>query len=363
MGRKNVLVSAYFAKNVGDDLFLKVLFDRYENVNWYLLTPNDEYEKIFDNYAHVKTIKLYREYGQTNLFVMWSKITNHFKHYDAFVMIGGSIFMQNKQWKNTLSIRNKIINLLNKYHIPAYVIGANFGPYDDDSFITMNEDHFINYENICFRDSYSYTKFKHLSNVSVAPDAVLTLQAENARKRQNCIGISPISLQERKDLQDYAAPYYLKLKQMIKYYVEQGNKIRLFSFCEYEGDLRSIKEILSLLPSEYNKEIEVVKYNGQLDSFLEQFQVCSKIIGTRFHSLILAMIFQQPFLPISYSDKTVRGLRQIGIKHLGYHIREIDLLDFATLESKFNGIVKQEVYLEAEKQFYNLDQLLNKRKI
>ena len=31
---KQILVKAYLANNLGDDLFLKVLFDRYPNIRW-----------------------------------------------------------------------------------------------------------------------------------------------------------------------------------------------------------------------------------------------------------------------------------------------------------------------------------------
>src|SRR5690625_2561833 len=126
MKRKNVLVSAYFAQNVGDDLFLKSLFDRYENVNCYLLTSNKRYEKMFESYSHVNTFFSYREVMNINMFISWARLVNHFKKYDAFIKIGGSIFMQNKEWEKTFERRHQLMNILKKHNIPTFIIGANF---------------------------------------------------------------------------------------------------------------------------------------------------------------------------------------------------------------------------------------------
>lgn len=359
MRRKNVLVSAYFAKNVGDDLFLQVLFDRYQNINWYLLTSNRQYIDIFKNYPHVNIINSYREFGSINMFISWSKMTNHFNKYDAFVMIGGSIFMQNKEWKKTFKTRDKLIKLLHKHNIPSFIIGANFGPYKDNYFKDLYENHFLKYEGICFRDLYSYDIFSHLPNVKVAYDAVLTLETKKVKKGDFCIGISPISLYNRQDLQPFAKQYYLKCRQIIEYYIEKDYDIKLFSFCEYEGDLDSIHELLQQISEKYKKKIKVVNYTGQLDTFLNEFQSCFAIIGTRFHSLILAMKFNQPFLPIIYSDKTTYSLQSIGVENLGYHISEIDLLNISNIEDEFNVIDCDRLYEEASKQFYYLDRFLN----
>lgn len=358
MGRKNVLVSAYFAKNVGDDLFLKLLFERYENVNWYLLTADQQYKMIFKNYPHVNIIPLYREIGHINMFIMFSKLFNHFKKYDAFVMIGGSIFMQNEDWQKTYSLRIEIMKLLKKYHIPSYIIGANFGPYQDKAFKEKYFNHFKSYTGICFRDLYSYQLFDQLDNVVVAPDAVFTLNRTEIKPNKKYIGISPIYLHNRVELRPYEKQYYFKHKEIIQYYVERNYTVRLFSFCQYEGDLRGITEIMNLVTEEMKQDIEVINYTGNLNNFLQQFQACSVIIGTRFHSLILAMKFKQRFLPIIYSDKIVNSLKGIGIENLGYFIHDIYKLKVKNIEVEYNDVIGHTIYEKAEKQFYYLDQLL-----
>ena len=54
---KNILVNAYLEKNLGDDLFLKILFDRYPNVKWFIDTTDYTYKEVFKNYKNVDVIK------------------------------------------------------------------------------------------------------------------------------------------------------------------------------------------------------------------------------------------------------------------------------------------------------------------
>lgn len=366
MGRKNVLVSAYFAKNVGDDLFLKSLFDRYKNVNWYLLTANDEYKKVFKAYPHVDIIKTYREIGCINMFITLSAMTRQIKKYDAFVMIGGSMFIQNEQWEHLFLMRYKLIRLLYKYDVPSFIIGANFGPYKDERFKLKYNDYFKYYTGICFRDFYSYNLFNELPYVKVAPDAVLTLKTDRTmnknRRAKNIVGLSPISLSKRRELQQYKEDYNSFLKKLIKHYIHKNYHLKLFSFCYEEGDLESIHNILQLLPHHYLEKITVVNYEGDLEVFLQKFQSCSKIIGTRLHSLILALTFKQSFLPLVYSSKTTDSLKKIGVKNRGFHIKDLATINLNSLEEKFNYENDESISFAAERQFMALDQVLTIQK-
>lgn len=361
MKRKRVLVSAYYAQNVGDDLFLKVLFTRYNDVDWYLLTANKHYKKVFKSYPHVNIVKTYREIKTINMFITLQTLTKRIKRFDAFVMIGGSIFIENEDWQRLYSVRNQLIQLLDTYGIPSYIIGANFGPFATDLFKQKYLNYFNYCTNISFRDLYSYRLFSQLSNVQVAPDAVLTLDVEHFsnKRTKNIVGISLISLKRRKNLRAYEQVYYMTFKEIITYYIKHNYFVKLFSFCEKEGDLNSIYHLLKLLPYDYLKKIKIVNYDGKINLFLHEFQRCTKIIGTRFHSLILALKFNQPFLPIIYSKKMINGLQQIGIKKYGYLIEELSTFHLNDLKEAFIHFKSNEQFKKAEKHFAHLDELLN----
>ena len=44
---KRILVNGYMQENLGDDLFFKILFDRYKDVIWTMNTYDKEYNKIY----------------------------------------------------------------------------------------------------------------------------------------------------------------------------------------------------------------------------------------------------------------------------------------------------------------------------
>src|SRR5699024_2768302 len=138
----------------------------------------------------------------------------------------------------------------------------------------------------------SYELFK-AENMSLAPDAVFTLKTPHVQRREKCIGLAPIYLQNRADLKEYSSSYYEKLAQIIIHYVKQEHTVKLFSFCELEGDLKGISSILSFIPKHYKQAIRIVSYTGDLQDFLHEFGQCSIMIGTRFHSLILGMKYGQ----------------------------------------------------------------------
>src|SRR5699024_6532530 len=68
------------------------------------------------------------------------------KKCDGIIQIGGSIFMQSKKWHG----KNKLEPLVKDK--PYFVLGANFGPYKEESFYLAHYDLFKEYTDICFRD-------------------------------------------------------------------------------------------------------------------------------------------------------------------------------------------------------------------
>ena len=117
---KKVLVNAYSAKNFGDDLFLKILFDRYSDVQWILRDYSihngvNEYKRVLKEYKNIKYKNiLTSKYKIINKFKVKFNINPSVKNmvnkYDAGIYIGGSIFMQIPQWRNQYKYRKDLIN-------------------------------------------------------------------------------------------------------------------------------------------------------------------------------------------------------------------------------------------------------------
>ncbi|MFE7060541.1 polysaccharide pyruvyl transferase family protein [Sutcliffiella sp. NPDC057660] len=363
---KKILVNAYFAENLGDDLFLKVLFDRYPQTRFYLLTSNNSYSNIFSSNINVKVIKSinYSLFGVRTINI-FEKINDYFLKYsffDGMVVIGGSIFMENKNWEIGLQKRIKLPKMLKKKNKKTYIIGANFGPYDDEAFVDKHKEFFSYFDDICFRDSYSYNLFEKLHNVRCAPDVVFNLNYnyDNNQCEEKSIGFSIIDLKNRPDLEKYSETYVDKIVELVKNFLAKGLKIKFFSFCKKEGDLNAIEKIMSKLSARNQLDIKVHNYIGNVNEFLNEFRECEIIVGTRFHSIILALANSQKIIPILYSDKTFNMLKDLGLEKNSFYIEHINELTADIIDSLNRDyfVNRKQIIEDANKQFEKLDLLI-----
>lgn len=366
---KKILVNAYVARNFGDDLFLKILFDRYPNVNWiiadYVISNGGEvYKKIFKSYKNVKfknrLIYKYKILKKIKVKLKLIEKNSLLTKYDAGVYIGGSIFMQIPQWKEQYSERVKIINSFYFKNKPYFILGSNFGPYENSKFVDMYKDLFTKCKDVCFRDKYSYEIFKELENVRMQLDIVFQLKPQKVEKIKNSIGVSLIDLDSVPKLKQYEEMYIKKIRELIILLVDNKKTIKLFSFCEHLGDMKIIKKVINLLDEKYLQKIEIVNYQGDIINFLRKFEEMENIIGTRFHACILSQVFEQGLFPIIYSDKTYNALKDIDLCNEYIYINKIEELDVMQVLNCIdnNKINNKNILKQSEKQFEILDNYL-----
>lgn len=357
---KKIMVYAYTNFNLGDDLFIKVLCERYPNTNFVLYAPS-EYKK---NFQELNNITYYS--SDSIFFRGINFICRKFKlnisprkllakNCDAVVHIGGSIFMQGKKWKRGLKNREKIRNK------PFFLLGANFGPYEDNNYYKDHKNLFKEYTDICFREKYSYDLFKDLPNVRMADDVIFQLKTKQLEKDEYIV-ISVIKPSIRKHLEGYDEIYYQKIKDITKYFTNIGYNIILMSFCENEGDGEAIEEIFSLLPACNSKKVSKYLYRNNIDEALNILGRSCFIIGTRFHAMILGWVNNIPVFPIAYSDKMINVMNDINFQ--GYYT---DFNNIHKLEAKqvFKSMKKNNIdvskqVINAEKHFEKLDDYLLK---
>jgi len=139
-----------------------------------------------------------------------------------------------------------------------------------------------------------------------------------------------------------------------------GNFVRLFSFCNEDGDESAIKKLLSKMEDNEVNKIQIIEYNGDLDTFLKLFFEMESMVCTRFHAMILGLISNQKIYPIIYSDKMINTLNDIG--YINSFSRMDDLASF-TIESYLanenNPITKVEDLKESSTlHFKELDKFL-----
>ena len=355
-----VLVDCYINDNFGDDLFLHMLCNRYKNTKFYTIARKQN-KKMFESLRNLK----YLSFDKT--LINHLSLTNYYKKQlrrkvnksvDAHITIGGSLFAErHDEFINNLEY-NKFLSKIVK-NKKNYLIGCNFGEYSSPKFYDNYLSVFSMYDNICFRDKYSYNLFKDsLNNVSFAPDVAFQFEYPLKNiKDNNYILISIIDLESRVTIQEHKFEYIRLIVSYIKKYINQNYKIALFSACHPEHDTRAIEKIKSQLSEEEQQMLQVHVHNN-LDQSIKLIAESSAVISTRLHVTILALLFSKKTLPLIYDNKIINLLEDMDYNNPYIDIRELKSLDNADQYEPMKFKISKEIRKNSEKQFAELDSIL-----
>lgn len=363
---KRVFLYVYDKQNLGDDLFVYSITKRYPNVRFYIWS--DKKNRItFQSLHNLKIV------DRNSLFVRFLKrIRPSFvaryrawleTHCTAVVYIGGSIFMEYKNWKQILSWWD-----YETQNRSFYIMGANFGPYHSEAFRNKLSEIFCNARDVCFRDQYSYRKFCNVPTVRYAPDILFSYPMKKPTVIRKQIFVSPINCETRKEgdwsLSAYSEDYLYTLTKLLKSYLSDDYNLVLASFCKEEGDEQMAKKLIRTLDlTEENYKVKCIYYDGtNMEQMLNEIASSEYVIATRFHATILALVSGRPVFPIVYSDKTINVLKDIGFQGNYADLRNMETISYEY--SKFNLEHFQNINIEklarmAEGHFVILDRCLN----
>ena len=322
---KVYLVDIYLAKNLGDDMFLDHLASSYPDTTFVPFYPGKHYNVFFAQYDNIRKFpytlkdKIYGKLGITNKLKDYNLMA---AKYDGLIFMGGGIFREENYWKSVYRYRNSITNAFLKKDKKVSFIGCNFGPYQTEEFKNKYQTLFEKCEIISFRDQKSYRSFNDLANVAYAPDALWDYKLPSVTKKSKTLGISIIDPKHKFGLKQYHNDYVKNHQAVIQEYLKEGFQIKLFSFCEKEGDLQVCKEIAKTAPN----RIEIHNYNGDIRNYLAEFGACSKIIAARFHAIIIAMKYGTPVLPIIYGEKTRNILEDLQFENKSIEFDNLDTM-------------------------------------
>lgn len=221
----------------------------------------------------------------------------------AVVHIGGSVFTQHEDDWSSFYGADAFLAEKSKR---LYQISGNFGPYTDEKYYEAYHELFKEYRGICFRDSYSYEKFKDLPNVSWAPDVIFQYKSNIAGKKKKIV-ISPVELENRAgkwSLVSYEKAYRRFHVEAIRQLLKEKYQVVMVSFCPGQGDGAMMQKILEDLDENESIRVRCLAYAGNRREILQEFEDAEGVIGTRFHSSVLGFIHNCKVLPIIYDQKT-----------------------------------------------------------
>lgn len=309
-----IMLYAYLDNNIGDDLMIRLLIQRFPEHEFYLYTD--------------KSLVKYALGDLTNLVFRpadaWKQDMDFL---DAHVSIGGSIFQaltkRQKLWR--LKRLSKLSRLKGK-GLTIATLGSNFGPLSGRLGLKLIEWEVRKNDLVTVRDKEALEMlegFKRVRNFHLADDIVYELESEDPEEvaKRYGLGITAYrSIQPgEKNLE-----HYLALARIGDSFIKKtGKRVALLAFdCERENDLSAAHHIYRL--AEEKAFMEIVPYLGDTKSFLAKFRACEKMIAIRFHGAILADMYQIPFLPVIYSNKMQNFLDDRAFEGKALKLSELD---------------------------------------
>jgi len=349
---KNVKLNMYLRKNLGDDLFLKIILERYPNTMFHIQSNINYKNNFLKKYKNVKIYSGIKNKIINFIYLITNKNKKMF-HYiknkcDLMITLGGSMFIEKNIPENLL--KKELNNLYLNDNKPYYIIGSNFGPYNNDYYKKTYEEIFKKACTVNFREEYSYNLFKNLDNIKFYPDIVFSLDVDEITiKNQKQVTFSVMNIKNE--------IYFEKMIDLINYFISINYKINLVSFCKYEGDEKAIKKIMKKLN---NKNINVYFYRGNIDKILNVFAKSNIIVGTRFHANILGLLLNKTVIPIAYSNKTLNVFEDLNFKGKIIDINKIEEFNVSDInELDLNYKLDIDKFkIESHKHFKELDKIL-----
>lgn len=367
---KRILVKGSMSYNLGDDMFIKILANRYPNVKFELLAP-----KGYSAFATIPNVIVIgkpstkietlisgligkmssRLYALTLCFFLKKFFKKHLSQVDAFVIIGGSLFKEAKHSDVTYYINEKTLDwVANK---PSFILGANFGPYVSDVFFRNYHNYFCRFTDVCFRDLYSYNLFSDLKNTRYHKDIIFQNTFPVVEKDENEIGFVVVDFDQHFNLNKYKYSYEQFIIKTATYYTKRKKKFTLIAFQKNEENyLESLKTKVEIAVKQV---IQMLIYTGNQDAFLMKYGRFGTVFSTRFHSMILSFMNGQRNCPIIYNIKLLNFIKDIKYDGPYVEIDHLEVSDDFFLNIQNTHPVMLNFSADAALQFEKLDRIIS----
>lgn len=323
---KKIFIKAYSQNNLGDDLFIYILCQRYP-MHSFIMPCAREFSEAFKYIPNLKTIPIIPFVDglmhRLNLAPRPKRVYYRqiMKRCDATVHIGGSLFIESMFPLSEIAQYAKDVQASQQY----YLLGLNFGPFVGEQFFLEMREVFEGIDDICFREQYSFDLFKDLPSARLAPDIVFGLDTvgyEGKADPQRIV-ISVIDLAERPGLEEFQTVYEAKIIDICSQALAADLDVTLMSFCDYEGDEMVITRINEKLDGRATEYF----YKDNLEEALAVLSSARGIVATRFHALILGWVLNRNVYPICYSSKMTHVIEDISYPGDFCEMKDIGELD------------------------------------
>ncbi|MDN3185222.1 polysaccharide pyruvyl transferase family protein [Enterococcus faecalis] len=344
---KALLVSYFDSTNIGDQLIYKtieeeLLADLSVVKFCYNLTKSDEI--ILPNMYKKRSIfqKIYglffKKLPFSQLIVAFFKqrkldkskiesFVKELKKVDVVVFGGGNAIFDLSAYTSSAEVFDRIVSLAKLENKKIFVSGIGIGPFATEKQRTAAISTLEKCDVITFRDekSYQYVVGTPAEPISyLLADPVFSLPEEPKNKHTNakydigfCIIDYYISGAGKKEVDKYLNDTLYLIKQLLL--KDSGIEITLFSseLNDYEYVIK-LKKML-----QFENRVRIVYVNSP-DNLIELYQTLDVVVGTRMHSMIVAVSQLIPIVGFSWQQKVDEMFKMIDCPNDVYDIQSLD---------------------------------------
>lgn len=336
----NIFVDAFIDVNFGDNFFVHTIVKRYPKHDFYLV-EKEGYETSYqilqkhENNVHIISPKDEQVFFETA---------------DAMMIVGGDIFWDYGDYSVFLKKMRAIKEKNGWTAILGISLFERYSEKTQDDFREM----FSLADVIVVRDKETFIQLKKLvldANVILSTDMAFTYDAENIRQMEPQKGVLGVSVRKKipRNTEDKYIQYCDGIAETVEEYLKESEKNSVTFLALSAGtfsDMTVVEEIINLCPEEYRSRMRYVSFKGDIDAYISEMQKCERMLCTRYHSLVFAMILKKPFVPIIYEEKMRRLLKEIA--YYGLNLNYEDELE----PKRILEALKETHYSETELSWY-----------
>lgn len=363
------IIFACIEKNIGDDLFIYSVCNRYKDKIFYI-DKNAQYGDLakINNLRFSRLLKLWNRISISEPQNITKKMIKKVVLSILEVFIGKKntvIYIVGNAFKNNRYKGPEQINWLKdrkRISEKFYLLSTNFGPYNDYRWKQDCQSEFRDMTDVCFRDKYSFELFKDDLTIRYSPDAVLSLKPEYINNNMNnTVIISLIDCQmcSRGTLiNNISEDYENKLFEISKFYIKKGLNVVLLTSNNAQ-DYPAASRIKNKIN---DNKVTIFEYKGNFKEVFKLYSKSNYVISTRLHTMILSWIYNIPVLPIVYDIKIQNLLESYNFKNPYIDIFKIKDFDVSKLDSIFENYQFdncEKIKEKSVEQFLKLDENLN----
>lgn len=338
----NALIDVYLDNNLGDEIMGEILINFLQNkgIRCYLLANNDfTYSNFIDKFSDVAIIDAV------------SKNNMKENNIDLYIRIGGSMFPHNTAKEGVFRYHTLYkYKMMKKNGVKIYILGCNVGPFISSIGVRATKGIIKLANLVTCRDNETFEFISKIKNKDyyVFPDIVFSRKdlIRSVKRQDDLLGIS-VYMGYTRNLIKHNLAYSNMMVNIVNRYFENkpNGKVKLFVFNSgYNSDYPTAHRIYNSI--KHKNRVEIIDFNGDVDSFMDEYNKCSVMIGTRFHSIVLSILCNIPTLPVIYSNKTRNILNDL--KYKGPRI-EISRCEDIDIDNVVHSICDHSVLL------YNID--------